>query len=206
MSKQIESNPSRISFDPGHVDIEELDEIADDRGVSRAELIREQLADLVERETDEEIEPEELHKPDNEELRDAFETLLRLSNNPLGPRPVSVDEAKSELYSQSCKKETVKNRLLKPLAELGFITPRNGKVHIHRRTREQVEAAEQRADKELEALEAADRPEKTTLREGREPMHQELLKYQRAGLNPPFQCLAWIATETLWNDDGGVSA
>jgi hypothetical protein len=205
MSKQIESNPSRISFDPGHVDIEMLDDIADDRGMSRAELIRQQLADLIERETDEEIEADELHKPDNEELRDAFETLLKLSNHPLGPRQVSVDEAKDGLYSQSCGKSAVKRRLLKPLAELGFISVRNGRIAVHRRTVEHVEAAEQRAEDELDALEEADRPGTTTLRDEMDPMHQELLKYQRAGLNAPFECVAWTAAETLWEDDGAIS-
>lgn len=206
MSKQIESNPSRISFDPKGVDVEALDELADDREMSRAELIREELAELIDRETDDDHDYGEIHKPENEELREAFEALLELSNHPLGPRPISVAEAEDGLYSQSCRKAAVKRRLLKPLAELGFITVRSARIVVHRRTVEQIEIAEEETDAEFDELETADRPESPTMGKKLDPIYQELLKYQRAGLNPPVKYIGWVSAQTVWNDEGGVSA
>lgn len=206
MSKQIEQNPTRISFNPKTVDVEVLDEIADERDMSRAELIRETLADLIDEETDADHQHGELHKPENEELRDAFEALLSLSNHPLGPRPVTVDEAKDQLYSQSCGKSSVKRRLLKPLAELGFITVRGGRLVVHRRRAEHVTALEEEADAEFERLDHTSEQSSQSFRERYDPAHQELLKYQRAGLNPPMECIGWVSDRMLWKDEGGASA
>lgn len=73
MSNRLEQNPSRISFDPGHVDIDTLDEIADDQDESRAELIRETLAEVIEMHDDADGGNASLHKPDHSEPREAFE-------------------------------------------------------------------------------------------------------------------------------------
>lgn len=205
MSKQIAQNPSRISFNPKAVDVDALDEIADDRDVSRAELIRETLADLIDQEADDGHDHGELHKPDNEELRDAYEALLALSNHPLGPRPVTVDEAKGRLYSQSCPKASVKRRLLKPLADLGFLTVRGGRIVVHRRIVEDVETAEIAADAEFAQLDEASHEGQRPVGKQIDPTHQELLKYQRAGLNAPFECVAWAASQTLWSNGRGAS-
>lgn len=206
MSKQIEKNPSRVSFDPRQVDIEALDEIADERDMSRAELIREALSNLVDSEGGEERISGELHNPDNEELRDAFEALLDLSDHPLGPRPVSVDEAKDRLYNRSCPKTAVKRRLLKPLADLGFISVRSARIVVHRRTVEQIEAAEAQADAELDRIEEADSPGIQTVGPRLEPEHLELRKYQRAGINPPVEYIGWVGARTVWKDNDGASA
>ena len=65
MSNRLEQNPPRISFDPGHVDVDALDEIAGDQNKSRAELIRETLAEVVEEHDDADGENASLHKPDH---------------------------------------------------------------------------------------------------------------------------------------------
>jgi CHASE3 domain sensor protein len=80
------------------------------------------------------------------------------------------------------------------------ISVTNGRITIHRRTVEQVQQAEAEAENELERLEAvaADEPD---YREVAEP-HQQLLKYQRAELEPPFELAAWTARQTLWADGG----
>lgn len=148
----------------------------------------------------------ELHKPENEELREAFEALLSLSNHPLGPRPVTVDEAKDQLYSQSCKKASVKRRLLKPLAELGFITVRGGRLVVNRRTAEQVTALKAEADAEFDRLNVTSRQPSQSFRESYAPAHQELLKYRRSGLTPPMECIGWVSNQILWSDEGGASA
>jgi hypothetical protein len=206
VSKQIESNPSRVSFDPRQVGIEALDEIADERDMSRAELVRGTLADLIGSEGGDDRIDGEIHKPDNEELRDAFEALLDLSDHPLGPRPVGVDEATDRLYNRSCPKTAVKRRLLKPLAELGFISVRAARVVVHRRTVEQVEAAEAQADVELEQIQGSDDSGIRTAGIQIAPKHRELRKYQRAGLTPPIEYIGWVGAQTIWNDNGGASA
>ena len=198
MSNCLEQNPSRISFDPGHVDVDALDEIADDQDKSRAELIRATLAEVVEEYDDANGENASLHKPDHSELCEAFEQLLEASDHPHDPRKVTVDEARGKLHSQTCPKEQVVPRLLQPLADDGFISVTNGRITVHRRTVEQVQQAEAEADDAISRLEAvvADEPD---YREVAEP-HQQLLKYQRAGLKPPFELAAWTARQTLWDE------
>jgi hypothetical protein len=206
MSKQIKTNPDRVTFDPRHLDVEALDEIADERGMSsRAELIRQTLSELVEREADDEHADAELDKPENEELRDAFETLLDLSDHPRGPRTVGVQEAKDRLNHQSCPKDAVKRRLLEPLNDDGYITVRNARITVHRRTVKQVEAAEAQADAALERVAEANHPEMRPGSKRLEPEHQELQKYQRAGLNPPIEYIGWVGARTLWEDNEGAS-
>jgi len=200
MNNRLEQNPSRISFDPGHVDVDALDEIADGQDKSRAELIRATLAEVVEEYDDADGENASLRKPDHSELCEAFEQLLEASNHPQGPRKLTVDEARGKLHSQTCPKAQIVSRLLRPLADDGFISVMNGRITVHRRTVEQVQQAEAEADDAISRLEsvAADEPD---YREVAEP-HQQLLKYHRAELEPPFELAAWTARQTLWADGG----
>jgi hypothetical protein len=203
VSKQIEQNPSRVSFDPGKVDIEALDDVADERDMSRAELIRDTLAELVEDYKDDEDLDAELHRPEHPELREAFEALLDLSDHPHGPRPVSVEEARSFLHSQTCPKAQVSDRLLRPLEAEGFITVRAGRIAVHRRTTEQVEAAEAEAEEQAKQIGIGHTlPSQNDIPDEQKAMR----KYRRADLNVPFRLVAWTARNTLWSDNRGASA
>ncbi|WP_255195381.1 hypothetical protein [Halorarius litoreus] len=203
MSKDIESNPSRISFNPKGVDISALDEIADQRDVSRAELIRTQLRELVAQHAASDGGSTDLHTPDNEELADAYEKLVALSNHPMGTIKVPVEEAKQQLWTQQCPKDSVKSRLLEPLAKQGFISVKAARITVHRRTEGQVAAAEEEADTEFERLEASDN---LRLSRSLSEEEQQLRKYQHAGLNAPFRLVGWVASRTLWSDDSEVRA
>lgn len=198
MSNQLDQNPNRVSFNPKGLDVAALDEIAAERDISRAELIREELQQVVEDATAADAEAADLHKPDDPELREAFETLLDLSAHPLGPRSVGVEEAVDRLYSQRCPKSAVKTRLLRPLADLGVISVSTGSITVHRRTVESVEQAESEAD---DALDRLDRSGFISLTPDRDEEHKQLVKYQRAGLNVPFRLAAWVAGQVLWTGD-----
>jgi hypothetical protein len=203
MSNQLKQNPSRVSFNPGKVDIEALDEVADERDMSRAELIREKLSEVVEDHKDDEDLGAELHKPEHPELCEAFEALLDLSDHPHGPRPVSVEEARSYLHSQTCPKKQVSDRLLRPLESEGFITVRAGRIAVHRRTTEQVEAAEAEAEEQAKQIGIG---HTLPSQENIPDEEKEMRKYRRADLNVPFRLVAWTARNTLWSDNRGASA
>lgn len=197
MSKQIEENPSRISFAPGNVSADRLSAVAEDRGMSRAELIREACREKIAEHA--ESQPDKtLHRPDREELAEAYDRLLALSDHPMGPRTVTVSEAKDQLWTQQTPKDVIVTRLLQPLAERGFISVRNARITVHRRTTEQVAAAEAAADDQLDELaEAGMDVEMRSLA----PEHNELRKYRNADLQPPFRLTAWVAGEVLWPKD-----
>ncbi|WP_255149005.1 CopG family transcriptional regulator [Halorarius halobius] len=198
MSKDIAQNPTRISFNPKGVDVAALDEVADQRDVSRAELIREQLREVVAQHAEADGGSADLHRPAHEELAEAYDRLLALSDHPTGTRRVSVDEAKDKLHHSECPKEAVKSRLLKPLADQGFISVRTGKIRVHRRTESAVERAEAEADAAFDRLTAAaELPSQHDLTEEQ----KRLRKFQRADLDVPFGLTAWVATETLWRDE-----
>ena len=80
----------------------------------------------------------------------------------------------------------------------------NGRITVRRRTVEQVQQAEAEADDAISRLKAvaADEPD---YREISEP-HQQLLKYQRAELEPPSELAAWTARQTLWSDGGETAS
>jgi hypothetical protein len=201
MSKQIKQNPSRVSFDPGSVDIEALDEIADEQGMSRAELIRGTLRDLVD-EHDQGDDHAELHKPDHAELRQAFGQLLDVSDHPRGVRRVTVDEARDKLHTNRCKKSQVSDRLLRPLDKDGFITVRGGYITVHRRTAAEVDEARQQTEQEIEEL-GYDSP--LPSQDDIPDEQMTIQKYQHGGVDVPFGAAAWVASKVVW-DDGGVSA
>lgn len=197
MSKQIEDNPSRISFAPGKVSAAKLDAVAEDLGYeSRANLIRDTLADLVAEHS--EADPDAtLSQPDNEELQAAYERLLELSKHPMGTRTLSVDEARDQLYTRECPKTAVKDRLLRPLAYQGFISVKGGKIRVHRRTEQQVAQAEQEAEKRLERLEIGG--PSLPSESDRTQEQKSIRKYQRADLNVPFDLGAWVAERVVWS-------
>lgn len=196
MSKQIEENPSRISFAPGNVSAERLTEVADDLGYeSRAEFIREKLREAVAEHA--EADPAAtLDQPEHEELQTAYERLLGLSDHPLGTRPVSVEEAKDQLWTQNCPKSSVVGRLLRPLAETGYISVKNARIRVHRRTEEQVERAEAEADEALDRVTVNVESQPKRAEE-----HKQLRKYQRAGLDVPLRYVGWVAGRTVWSDE-----
>jgi|GEM_PF-2113834 len=202
MSKQIESNPSRVSFDPGSVDMDKLDDIADNRDLSRAELIRQTLKEVVDAYDDGEDRHAELHKPDHPDLLDAFEKLLDASDHPRGVCRVSVEEARDRLHTQRCGKGQVVNRLLSPLHQEGFITIRNGRITVHRQTVGEVEEARQETTREIEQHEY----------DGPIPSEDEfpkelnrIEKCQNLGLDIPFGSGAWLASKFVWDGGGRVA-
>ena len=203
MSKQIESNPSRVSFDPGAVDMEKLDEVADDRDMSRAELIRQTLKEVVDAHDDGEERNAELHKPEHPELLAAFEKLLDASDHPRGVRRVGVEEARDKLHTQQCGKSQVVKRLLRPLNQEGFITIRNGKITVHRQTVDEVEAARQQTEREIEE-QGYDGPIPS---QHDTPEEQKTIrKYQLGRMNVPFGAAAWAASQVVWDDGTRVAA
>jgi hypothetical protein len=202
MSKQIESNPSRVSFDPGAVDMDKLDDIADERDLSRAELIRQTLKEVVEAHDDGEERNAELHKPEHPELLAAFETLLDASDHPRGVRRVGVEEARDKLHTQQCGKSQVVERLLSPLNQEGFITIRNGQITVHRQTVEEVEAARQQTEREIEE-QGYDGPIPS---QHDTPDEQKTIrKYQHGQMNVPFGAAAWAASQVVWDDGDRVA-
>lgn len=121
MSKQIESNPSRVSFDPRDVDMSNVDELADSRGVSRAELIRQTLSD--------ELRKSDMIDSDNDlpsDLATAIETVRRDAVDGRVP----VDHVES-MISQQLKvpKDSVR-RILKRLQSRDLIVPRSGVIYV----------------------------------------------------------------------------
>jgi hypothetical protein len=202
MSKQIESNPSRVSFDPGGVDMEALDEVADDRDISRAELIRQTLKEVVEAHDDGEERHAELHKPDHPELLAAFEKLLDASDHPRGVRRVGVEEARDKLHTQKCGKSQVVERLLRPLNQEGFITIRSGKITVHRQTVAEVEAARQQTEREIEE-QGYDGPipSQYDIPDEQKTIH----KYQLGQMDVPFGAAAWATSQVVWDDGDRVA-
>jgi hypothetical protein len=201
VSKQINSNPSRVSFNPGGVDIEVLDEVAADRDMSRAELIRQTLQEVVE-EYDDGADHADLNKPEHPDLREAFEALLDASDHPRGVRRVTVEEARSTLHTQNTKKSQVSSRLLRPLDREGFITVRGGYITVHRRTVAEVEEARQQTEEEVEQL-GYDGPLPS---QDDIPEEQKTIqKYQHGRINVPFGAAAWATAKAVWDDDGGAS-
>lgn len=202
MSKQIESNPSRVSFDPGAVDMDKLDDIAEERDLSRAELIRQTLKEVVDAHDDGEERNAELHKPEHPELLAAFEKLLDASDHPRGVCRVSVEEARDKLHTQRCGKGQVVNRLLSPLHQEGFITIRNGRITVHRQTVDEVEEARQQTEKEIEEH-GYNGPIPS---EDEFPKELKVIeKCQNLGLNIPFNSGAWLASEFVWDADNRVA-
>jgi len=199
MSKQIQESDSRISFTTGDVSASDMDDAADALGFdSRAEFIREAVSELA-AQAETTTTDATLHTPDNDELHEAYSRLLALSKHPRGVRPVGVDEAKDQLYTQRCPKRAVVDRLLRPLADGGFISVKGGRIRVRRRTVEQVEQAEQEAD---ETLDRDERDSSSELADGLTVEQEQLRKYQHGRMNVPFRLGAWVASRVVWTDGG----
>lgn len=203
VSKQIQESDSRISFTTGDVSAAEMDEAADALGFdSRAAFLREAVSELA-AQAETTTADATLHQPDNDELQEAYDRLLELSDHPRGVRPVSVEEARDQLYTQRCPKAAVKDRLLRPLAEGGFISVSGGKIRVRRRTEEQVEQAEQEADAALERVESVSPSLPSS--ESLTTEQKQMRKYQRAGLDVPFRLGAWTAARVVWTDSASAT-
>lgn len=126
MSKQIESNPSRVSFDPSGVDMESVDKLADDRNQSRAELIRTALADELQQ-----TGLSDDHDLDST-LADALRALKRVAVN----GQVSTEEAESAIAQEIQIPSSATRRILRQLDNEDMIKPAWGVVKITEEARD----------------------------------------------------------------------
>lgn len=130
MSKQIESNPSRVSFQPKDADIAVLDEIAEEQNMSRAEKIRQ----LIKREVAEQQADDGDHLlPEDDALAEHYRRLVQLADDmdQYGLR-LTMDRAKNSLYSNEVPKDEVMKEIVRPLRKRGFVDvdPGVGEVWI----------------------------------------------------------------------------
>lgn len=117
MSKQIEQNPSRVSFDPGDVNIEQLDELANDRGQSRAELIRSALRRELAA-----VEGRDDDLP--ADLRDGLDAVRVVAVD----GRVAVDQAESAVAQRLQISKSAARRVLRRLENYDKLRPRWGVV------------------------------------------------------------------------------
>ncbi|CAI49256.1 uncharacterized protein NP_2330A [Natronomonas pharaonis DSM 2160] len=213
MSKDIEQNPTRISVNPKSAfDVGELDDIADDKDMSRAALLREIIGDYVDEHTDDdgEVTNPDLAKPEHPDLRDAFMTLLDVSDHPRGPRRISVDEAEDALYSTDCAKSSVRRRYLEPLREDGYIAVKCGRITVRRRTVEEVERRQETADRQADTLAKSEPTNDDDRGDGPvmdelDKEHRKLIKSRRADIDPALDVIGWACENTVW-DHGNQTA
>ncbi|MFC7069479.1 hypothetical protein [Halobaculum lipolyticum] len=124
MTNRLERNPNRVSFDPQDADIPAFDAIAEERGMSRAELLREKVKETVgQREDDTGL-------PDNEALRRAYLALLDAA----GPNHrIATEGAESTLADKLNRPKGSVRSVLKELEERGYVAPRWGNITVRRR-------------------------------------------------------------------------
>jgi len=124
VTNRLDRNPNRVSFDPGSADIPAFDEIADERGMSRAELLREVVKDTVgQREDDTGL-------PDDETLRRAYLRLLDASGH---NHRIDIEGAESLLAQELSRPSGSIRSVLKDLEESGYVSPRWGVLTVRRR-------------------------------------------------------------------------
>jgi hypothetical protein len=137
MSKQIQKNPSRVSFDPKSADIERLDEIADAEGVSRAEKIR----SLIKQEIREnEPDATEYVLPRDDALAEHYRRLVQLAETDPATDPlrknrdaglrVTLTKAKNQLYTNDLPKDSVVADVIRPLRRRGFVEIDSGMSEV----------------------------------------------------------------------------
>lgn len=119
MSDRLEQNPSRVSFDPRDVNIERIDEVADERGQSRAELIREALRTTVEA-----ADARDDQLPTD--LREAEEAVRLVAVD----GRCSVDQCESAVAQRLQINKSAARRVLKRLEKHGRLKPRWGTVLV----------------------------------------------------------------------------
>jgi hypothetical protein len=130
MSKQIERNPSRVSFQPKDADIAVLDKIAEQENLSRAEKIRQ----LIKREIDHhQADDGDYLLPEDDVLAEHYRRLVELAEDmgEYGLR-VSMKRARNQLYSNEVPKDEVMEEIVRPLRKRGFanVDPGVNKVWI----------------------------------------------------------------------------
>jgi hypothetical protein len=115
MGKNRETTTTTIR--PFEDDLEKLDEICDAEDKSRSEKIRELISREVDRHDDDAYDADAL--PSDERLRDAYETLLDVSEEVFegGGQRCTLEEAKNSLYSNRIPKDAVRKQLVKPLKD-----------------------------------------------------------------------------------------
>ncbi|MFC7057227.1 ribbon-helix-helix domain-containing protein [Halovenus salina] len=115
-------NPdSRISFGCSSDAIDALDEIADREGMNRSEKLRELVEDEIRKKTN--VGGPAADLPDDDELAAAYQTLHEEVFAEHRSRPkMRMEEAESLLYSKQIPKDSVVDKLIKPLERQGYVT------------------------------------------------------------------------------------
>ncbi|MFD1566022.1 ribbon-helix-helix domain-containing protein [Halolamina litorea] len=112
---RMDHNPTqRVSFGCPEDDLDILDEIAEDEDTSRSALLRELVAERVAERRDT---SDDLFMPEDEELRNAYRTLLDVADERIrgaGLR-LTVEEAKNALYDNRTPKDAVMSKYIRPL-------------------------------------------------------------------------------------------
>lgn len=114
-----------------------LDDVADDRGISRSQLLRDIVAEFVDNHTEDDSVSSDL--PDEQKLREAYLTLLEMAERHPQKR-VTLEQARNHLWTTSTPKKAVKDDLLTPLRRQGLIriTPGMDRVWVTVRPRAQT--------------------------------------------------------------------
>ncbi|QZP37740.1 hypothetical protein [Halobaculum magnesiiphilum] len=124
MSNRLDRNPNRVSFDPQGADIPAFDEIAEERGMSRAELLREKVKETVGQRED------ETGLPEDETLRRAYLTLLDAAGE---NHRIQTEAAESTLAQELTRPSGTIRSVLKDLETRGYVAPRWGVLTVRRR-------------------------------------------------------------------------
>lgn len=124
VSNRLDRNPNRVSFDPQDADVPAFDAIAEERGMSRAELLREKVKETVGQRHD------DTGLPEDETLRRAYLALLDTA----GPNHrVDTKSAESALADTLNRPKGSVRSVLKELEEHGYVAPRWGNITVRRR-------------------------------------------------------------------------
>lgn len=124
VSNRLDRNPNRVSFDPKDADIPAFDEIADERGMSRAELLREKVKETVGQHED------TTGLPEDETLRQAYIALLDAAGH---NHRIDTDDAESTLADKLNRPKGSVRSILKDLENRGYVAPRWGIITVRRR-------------------------------------------------------------------------
>jgi len=125
MSNDLPHNPNRVSFDPKDADIPEFDAIADERDMSRAELLRELVREEIGQDED-----DDTHLPENDTLRRAY---LQLLDSVDDTYRISTQAATSVLAQELQRPGESTKAILKRLESRGYVKPRWGTITVRRR-------------------------------------------------------------------------
>jgi hypothetical protein len=124
MSGQVPgSDRKRVSFTVGDVSAEEMDDLADELDESRAEFIREAVAERYNRLVDDSSGDGGTVPPTDGNLRSAWFQLCEAASdqNPHKKPSLKLEKAKSVLCGPNCGKDRVLDDLIKPLKRRGYL-------------------------------------------------------------------------------------